>query len=78
MDKTSLIELSYRRSRASCVGLDVVTREVSSRTMYIGSKDETFNELEPNLDRGDGIGGAGDGGSNGGNIVIWVSYYQRL
>nr|VDD22140.1 unnamed protein product [Brassica oleracea] len=27
MDKTSLIELSYRRSRASCVGLDVVTRK---------------------------------------------------
>ncbi|CAF2106879.1 unnamed protein product [Brassica napus] len=37
--------------------------------MYIGSKDETFNELEPNLDRGDGIGGAGDGGSNGGNMM---------
>ncbi|CAN7080430.1 unnamed protein product [Brassica oleracea var. botrytis] len=27
MDKTSLIELSYRRSRASCVVLDVVTRK---------------------------------------------------
>ncbi|CAN7105054.1 unnamed protein product, partial [Brassica rapa subsp. narinosa] len=27
MDKTSLIELSYRRSRASCVGLDVVTKK---------------------------------------------------
>ncbi|KAF3578438.1 hypothetical protein DY000_02034933 [Brassica cretica] len=75
MDKTSLIELSYRRSKASCVGLDVVTREVSSRTMYIGSKDETFNELEPKLDCGDG-GGAGDGRSNGGNMVMWVS--QRL
>ncbi|KAG2268683.1 hypothetical protein Bca52824_063238 [Brassica carinata] len=33
--------------------------------MYIESKDETFNELEPKLDRGDGI--SGDGGSNGGN-----------
>ena len=48
MDKTSLIELSYRKSRASCVVLDVVTK-VSSRSMYIGSKDETFNELEPKL-----------------------------
>ena len=73
MDKTSLIELSNRKSRATCVVLDVVTRkshrsagdflvttfksylrcigcgheEVSSRSMYIGSKDETFNELEP-------------------------------
>ncbi|CAN7012564.1 unnamed protein product [Brassica oleracea var. botrytis] len=46
--------------------------------MYIISKDETFNELEPKLDRGDGIGGAGDGGSNGGNMVIWVSSYRRL
>ena len=41
--------------------------------MYIGSKDETFNELEPKLDCGDGVGGAGDNGSNGGNMVIWVS-----
>ncbi|KAF3519259.1 hypothetical protein DY000_02060950 [Brassica cretica] len=52
--------------------------EVSRRSMYSGSKDETFNELEPNLDRGDGIGGAGDSGSNGGNMVIWVSSYRRL
>jgi len=36
--------------------------------MYIGSKDETFNELEPKLDCGDGI--TGDGGSYGGNMVI--------
>ncbi|CAN7058568.1 unnamed protein product [Brassica rapa subsp. trilocularis] len=27
MDKTSLIELYYRKSRASCVVLDVVTRK---------------------------------------------------
>ncbi|KAG2257547.1 hypothetical protein Bca52824_076841 [Brassica carinata] len=32
-DKTVLIELSYRRSKASCVGLDVVTGEVSSRSV---------------------------------------------
>ncbi|KAF3563913.1 hypothetical protein DY000_02018535 [Brassica cretica] len=33
------------------------------------SKNEIFSELEP-LDRGGGLGGAGDGGSNGGNVVI--------
>ncbi|WZZ86048.1 hypothetical protein YC2023_114627 [Brassica napus] len=49
MDKETLIELSYQRSRASCVGLDVITGEV-----YGGSKDETFSELEPKLDRGGG------------------------
>ncbi|CAN7029991.1 unnamed protein product, partial [Brassica rapa subsp. trilocularis] len=43
MDKTSLIDLSYRRSRASCIGLDVVTRK-SPTDRCIGSKDETFNE----------------------------------
>ena len=36
--------------------------------MYIRSKYETFNELEPKLDRGDGI--SGDGESNVGNMVI--------
>nr|VDD62983.1 unnamed protein product [Brassica oleracea] len=46
--------------------------------MYIGSKDETFNELESKLDRGDGVGSAGDGGSNSGNMVIWVSSSRRL
>ncbi|KAF2555727.1 hypothetical protein F2Q68_00016734 [Brassica cretica] len=37
--------------------------------MYNSSEDETFSELEP-LDRGGGIGTAGDGRSNGGNVVI--------
>ncbi|CAN6838795.1 unnamed protein product, partial [Brassica oleracea] len=45
-----------------------VTRKVSSRSVYIGLKDETFSELEPKLDCGDGVDGAGDGGSNSKNI----------
>lgn len=40
----------------------MVTREISGR-----SKDETFSELEPELDGGDGGGGGDDGGINGGN-----------
>ncbi|CAN7078409.1 unnamed protein product [Brassica oleracea var. botrytis] len=65
--------MSYLRSRASCVGLDVVTCKSSA------SKNEIFSELEP-LDRGGGLGGAGDGdgGSNGGNVVMWVFPFQRL
>ncbi|CAN6863264.1 protein RETICULATA-RELATED 1, chloroplastic [Brassica napus] len=54
-------ELSSRSSRARCVGSDVVTREISGR-----SKDETFRDIEPELDGGDG-GGGDDGGINGGN-----------
>ncbi|KAF8102306.1 hypothetical protein N665_0198s0019 [Sinapis alba] len=54
-------ELSSRSLRARCVGSDVVTREIFGR-----SKDETFRELEPELDGGDG-GGGDEGGSNGGN-----------
>ena len=30
----------------------------------------TFSEFEPKLNRGDGVGGASDGGSNGGNVVM--------
>ncbi|KAF2587951.1 hypothetical protein F2Q70_00039364 [Brassica cretica] len=52
MDKTTLIQLSYRISRASCVGLDVITWEVSSRSVYSSSKYETFSELESKLDHG--------------------------
>ncbi|KAL0705165.1 hypothetical protein Bca4012_071590 [Brassica carinata] len=52
MDKTALIQLSYRISRASCVGLDVITWEVSNRSVYSSSKYETFSELEPKLDHG--------------------------
>ncbi|KAG2248278.1 hypothetical protein Bca52824_087906 [Brassica carinata] len=73
MDKTALIELSYWKSIASYAGLDVVTGEVSSRSVNIGSKDETFSELDPKCNRGDDVGGVGDGGSNGGNMVMWVS-----
>lgn len=47
MDKTALIELSYRKSIASYAGLDVVTGAVSSRSVNIRSKDETFSELDP-------------------------------
>lgn len=39
----------------------MVTREISGR-----SKDETFRDIEPELDGGDG-GGGDDGGINGGN-----------
>nr|VDD38403.1 unnamed protein product [Brassica oleracea] len=42
--------------------------------MYIRSKDETFKELKPKLDRGDGVGGAGDGG----NVVMWGFPSWRL
>ncbi|KAH0868842.1 hypothetical protein HID58_075864 [Brassica napus] len=42
--------MSYRRSRASCVGLDVVTCKSSA------SKNEIFSELEP-LDRSGGLDG---------------------
>ncbi|KAG5400161.1 hypothetical protein IGI04_014768 [Brassica rapa subsp. trilocularis] len=41
------------------------------------SKNEIFSDLEP-LDRAGGLGGAGDGGSNGGNVVMWVFPCQRL
>ncbi|CAN6903691.1 unnamed protein product, partial [Brassica oleracea var. botrytis] len=41
--------------------------------MYNRSKYETFPELKPKLDHGDGVDGAGDGGSNGGNVVMWFS-----
>ncbi|CDY10317.1 hypothetical protein Bca4012_073148 [Brassica carinata] len=68
MDKTTLIELYYRRSRASSVGLDVVTREVSTRSVYIGSKDETFGELEPKLDPV----------TVGVSVETWVSPSRRL
>ncbi|KAL0671875.1 hypothetical protein Bca4012_034579 [Brassica carinata] len=40
------------RSRASCVGLDVVIGEVSSRSVSIKTKDKTVRELEPELDCG--------------------------
>ncbi|KAL0660377.1 hypothetical protein Bca4012_080962 [Brassica carinata] len=50
-------ELFYRRPRASCIGLDVVTGKVSSRSVYNGLKDEIFSELEPELDRGNVDGG---------------------
>ncbi|KAG2283384.1 hypothetical protein Bca52824_054604 [Brassica carinata] len=46
--------------------------------MYNGSKDETFRELELKLDRGDGVDGAGDGESYGGNVVMWVSPFPGL
>ena len=39
--------------------MDVVTGLVSSRSVYIGSKDKTFSELE-SLDHGGGVGCAGD------------------
>ncbi|WZZ58796.1 hypothetical protein YC2023_058903 [Brassica napus] len=52
MDKTALIQLSYRISRASCVGLNVITWEFSNRSVYSSSKYETFSELEPKLDHG--------------------------
>ncbi|CAF2061113.1 unnamed protein product [Brassica oleracea] len=47
--------------------------------LITASKNEIFSELEP-LDRGGGLGGAGDGdgGSNGGNVVMWVFPFQRL
>ncbi|CAN6999244.1 unnamed protein product, partial [Brassica rapa subsp. trilocularis] len=71
-------ELPYQRLRVSCVGLDVVTREVSSRSVYIRSKDETHNELEPKLDRGESVDGASDGESNDRNLVMWVFHSWRL
>ena len=46
--------------------------------MYIRSKDEIFSELEPRLDRGDGVGGTGDSGSNSENVIMWISFSRRL
>ncbi|WZZ60582.1 hypothetical protein YC2023_060689 [Brassica napus] len=57
LDQSCLIR---DRELASCVGLDVI-----------------FRDLEP-LDRGGGLSGARDGGSNGGNMVMWVFPCQRL
>ncbi|KAF3582622.1 hypothetical protein DY000_02033515 [Brassica cretica] len=62
MDKTALFELSYRRSRASCVGLDVSRGKSPADRCTSNQK---MRQLEPKLDRGDGVSGAGDGGSNG-------------
>lgn len=50
-------ELSYRRAIVSCIGLDVVTGKISTRSVYNSLKDEIFSELEPELDRGDVDGG---------------------
>lgn len=36
----------------------MVTGEVSSRSVYSGWKNKTFNELELELDRGGGVDGA--------------------
>ncbi|CAF2097743.1 hypothetical protein YC2023_065717 [Brassica napus] len=41
------------------------------------SKNDIFSKLEP-LDRGGGLSSAGDGESNGGNVVMWVIPFQRL
>ncbi|CAG7876448.1 unnamed protein product [Brassica rapa] len=41
------------------------------------SKNEIFSDLEP-LDRGGGLSSAHDGGSNGGNVVMWVFPCHRL
>ncbi|KAG2262259.1 hypothetical protein Bca52824_069338 [Brassica carinata] len=60
MLKTSLVSTS---TGASCVELDVVMGEVSNRLAYNGLKDETFNELELELDRGGDVGGARDSGN---------------
>ncbi|KAG5378936.1 hypothetical protein IGI04_026778 [Brassica rapa subsp. trilocularis] len=35
-------------------------------------------QLEPRLDRGDGVGGTGDSGSNSGNVIMWISFSRRL
>ncbi|KAF2544471.1 hypothetical protein F2Q68_00030438 [Brassica cretica] len=45
-------------------------------SVYIGSKDNTFSELEP-FDRG-GVGGAGYGGNNGGNMVLSIIVLSTL
>ncbi|KAG5388779.1 hypothetical protein IGI04_030320 [Brassica rapa subsp. trilocularis] len=47
-----MIELSCRILRASYIRLDVITWEVSNRSVYISSQYETFSELEPKLDHG--------------------------
>ncbi|KAH0851028.1 hypothetical protein HID58_095028 [Brassica napus] len=44
--------------------------------MYIGPKDETFNELKPKLDHGDGVGGAGDGGLMV-ETCYWVFFFPE-
>ncbi|KAF3488585.1 hypothetical protein F2Q69_00055715 [Brassica cretica] len=62
---------------------DLIDRELVasdwmwSRGKSSASKDEIFSDLEL-LDRGGGIGRAGDGGSNSGNVVMWVSIFRRL
>lgn len=38
-------------------------------------KDETFIELEPELDRG---GTVGDGGNIGGNMFMWVFFFSKI
>lgn len=70
-------ELSSRNLRNRCVGSDVITGEISGRSVpewaYSGVKDDTLSDLEPELDcdGGDGSGGDengnNDGGGNSGN-----------
>lgn len=66
-------ELSSRNLRNRCVGSDVVTGEISGRSVpewaYSGLKDETLSDLEPELDYGDGgdENGNNDGSGNSGN-----------
>lgn len=68
-------ELSSRKLRNRCVGSEVITGEISGRSVpewaYSGLKDETLSDLEPELDDDGGDGGDdngnNDGNGNGGN-----------
>ncbi|CAN7058854.1 unnamed protein product [Brassica rapa subsp. trilocularis] len=66
--KTYSVTTSNPMQIALLCWIGCVMRKVSSRSVYIRSKDETFSDLEPKLDRGDGVGGVGNGGSNSENI----------
>ncbi|KAH0914446.1 LOW QUALITY PROTEIN: hypothetical protein HID58_028892 [Brassica napus] len=62
-----MIELSYRISRASCIRLDVITWEVSNRSVYISSKYETFSDTvdPPGLPPSPRSGGRSQEGTQG-------------
>ncbi|CAN8301017.1 unnamed protein product [Cochlearia groenlandica] len=65
-------KLSSPKSRTRCLRSDVVAGEISGRSVpewtYIGVKDETLSDLEPDLGGYDGDGdGDDDGNGNSGN-----------
>ncbi|KAL0791303.1 hypothetical protein Bca101_007549 [Brassica carinata] len=75
--------LSFRSNSLNVSSFDLMyihlleTSSMWSHGISSASKNEMFSELEP-LDRGGSLGSAGGGGSNDGNVVMWIFPCQRL